>query len=743
MPFETSYHQRLLVALFAVLMAPAAIASPGLPWASAQTRGLDHEPYFLSAIQVPEFDAGTFSGLQPRYGHSVALDGDWLLVGVPDRLNPSFLPNGAVFLYRRQGAKWVQSQRILFGAGSARCGHAVSLRLNVALIGCPSFSSDGLNERGRTLVYRLDPNSGQLTLEHTLLGSEAGEQCGYAVASDGAGVNQRTYAAVGCPGRGAVGVGSRGAVRMYTGTIATGSASWLPWGLLSPDDEGNPQFAQWRFGAAVSMEHIGGADPLIRLLVGMPGATPDTSIGAGLAFLYEREVFGSSSWEQVRRFTRPGGHQDDAEFGFSVSLAGGQVAIGAPGAGYDAGAARAGMAYRFRRGINLISGLPVWLSAGSFGTDMAVLNPSGGSRFGHAVALSDDELWIGQPIRVDQESQAAVWRYRFQLLSSQSRRLINDTFQTSLVRQEILGTELGFALGVDGQTRRIAIGAPESASLSLEIGGLALIYERSDRLFADRFSRDHLLPGAQFRDCVDCPTMVRIRGGSFTQGSPVTEPGSFDRERPQRLVSVNAFAIGQTPVTFAQWDACVADGGCAHSPDDEGWGRGDRPVLNVDLDDIQEYLAWLSNKTGHAYRLPSESEWEYAARAGSTGRFLTGDCIGTDQANFSGTPAPDCSQTGVWRQRSLPVASFSPNAFGIFDLHGNAWNWVADCWNESYLGAPTNGSAWMSGDCSQAVLRGGHRNSDGGSLRFAHRSSNPRDFRSALNSFRVARSVVP
>lgn len=258
-------------------------------------------------------------------------------------------------------------------------------------------------------------------------------------------------------------------------------------------------------------------------------------------------------------------------------------------------------------------------------------------------------------------------------------------------------------------------------------------------LFSDGFE---LTTGGTFRDCDDCPLMVNIPGGSFTQGSPPGEPESNDDERPQHTVNVPAFALGQTEVTFDEWDACVADGGCTHNPDDDGWGRGNRPVINVTWNDAQEYVAWLSAETGEDYRLPSESEWEYATRAGTTGRFNTGDCITTDQANFDGEfPAQGCP-SGINRAQTLPVASFGPNAFGLYDTHGNVWEWVQDCWNGSYNGAPTDGSAWMMGNCSRAVLRGGSWNFPGLGLRSAYRNWNIRGYRNDYIGFRPARSVT-
>jgi len=248
-------------------------------------------------------------------------------------------------------------------------------------------------------------------------------------------------------------------------------------------------------------------------------------------------------------------------------------------------------------------------------------------------------------------------------------------------------------------------------------------------------------PGATFTDCTDCPTMVWIPGGMFTQGSPPGEPERASNEGPQRTVNVPAFAMGQTEVTFAQWDACVADGGCSHNPDDAGWGRGDRPVINVSWNDAQEYVTWLSNKTGEDYRLPSESEWEYATRAGTTGRFNTGDCITTNQANFHGDgPAQGCP-TGIDRNQTVPVASFAPNAFGLYDTHGNAAEWVQDCLNSQYFGAPSDGNAWMSGNCDFAMMRGHMFGSDGDRIRSAARSNQPRGNRFFAFGFRVTRSV--
>ena len=155
------------------------------------------------------------------------------------------------------------------------------------------------------------------------------------------------------------------------------------------------------------------------------------------------------------------------------------------------------------------------------------------------------------------------------------------------------------------------------------------------------------------------------------------------------------FAVGVYEVTFAEWDACVRDGGCGgHRPDDKGWGRGTRPVIDVSWKDAQAYAGWLSRETGEQYRLLSESEWEYVARSGTTTPYNTGEAITTNQAQYEG-------------KQTLPVGSFSANAFGLHDVHGNVQEWTQDCWNDSYAGAPTDGSAWESGNCSLRVVRGG------------------------------------
>ena len=223
----------------------------------------------------------------------------------------------------------------------------------------------------------------------------------------------------------------------------------------------------------------------------------------------------------------------------------------------------------------------------------------------------------------------------------------------------------------------------------------------------------------------------------------VSNVGCQQYEMPVHTVSIPAsFELGKHEVTFAEWDACVADGGCAnYRPADEGWGRGNRPVINVSWEDAQVYVEWLSNKTGENYRLPTEAEWEYAARAGTQTAFSTGDCINTDQANYNGTfDWGSCGKTGVFREQTTEVESFPANQFGLYDMHGNVWEWVQDCYHNSYQDSvPKDGSAWEEANCMYRVLRGGSWENDPAGLRSAIRGGRSQTERVANSGFRVAR----
>jgi formylglycine-generating enzyme required for sulfatase activity len=211
-----------------------------------------------------------------------------------------------------------------------------------------------------------------------------------------------------------------------------------------------------------------------------------------------------------------------------------------------------------------------------------------------------------------------------------------------------------------------------------------------------------LKPNDTFKECDKCPEMTVVPAGSLTMGSPANELFRDPREGPQHGVTfARQFAVGKFALTFAEWDACVADGGCfGYRPGDEGWGRGRQPVINVSGYDAKAYVAWLTKKTGKSYRLLSEAEREYVTRAGTSTPFWWGTSISTSQANYNGEFTYGNGVKGEYRGRTLPVDSFQPNPWSLYQVHGNVMEWVEDCYNGSYEGAPTDGSAWTSGNCS-------------------------------------------
>ena len=223
--------------------------------------------------------------------------------------------------------------------------------------------------------------------------------------------------------------------------------------------------------------------------------------------------------------------------------------------------------------------------------------------------------------------------------------------------------------------------------------------------------------------------MVVVPAGSFDMGS------SAEYENPAHRVSISKqFAIGRYEVTFDEWDRCADEKGCKFRPDDREWGRGKRPVINLSWLDAKEFVSWLSQKTGKTYRLPSEAEWEYAARAGTTTAYWWGQNIGSRQANCRECNSGVASQT-------QPVGSYPPNPFGLYDTSGNAAEWVEDCWNDNYRGAPKDGSAWTTGQCRLRVLRGGAYDSAAKYVRSAARFRYDSDVRYSANGFRVFREM--
>jgi formylglycine-generating enzyme required for sulfatase activity len=290
-------------------------------------------------------------------------------------------------------------------------------------------------------------------------------------------------------------------------------------------------------------------------------------------------------------------------------------------------------------------------------------------------------------------------------------------------------------------------------------------------------------PGQSFRDCADCPEMVVLPAGSFTMGSPDDEPGRDDREGPLRRVSIRQFAVGKFDVIRGQWAAFVSAtnretrGGCfwtgrsGSKPDPAGSWRDagfpqddDHPVVCVTWDDAQAYVRWLSQRAGHSYRLLTEAEWEYAARAGTTTPHPWGSTATHEYANYGAETccSPLAAGRDRWEQTS-PVGAFPPNAFGLYDMHGNVLQWVQDCLAPSYAGLPTDGSAYetvvelkMGGrfsyitgtsSCSYRMLRGGDWNDPPRMIRSAYRNFGPgpgatlQNYHSTGVSFRVARTL--
>jgi formylglycine-generating enzyme required for sulfatase activity len=254
-----------------------------------------------------------------------------------------------------------------------------------------------------------------------------------------------------------------------------------------------------------------------------------------------------------------------------------------------------------------------------------------------------------------------------------------------------------------------------------------------------------MTPGRVFRDigAFWCPEMVVISPGEFAMGSTeakrqwATEQGAeaewVEAEKPQHLVRIAySLAVGRFPVTFGEYGH-FADSTGRQQPRDEGWGRNRRPVIDVDWEGARAFVAWLSVQTGQLYRLLSEAEWEYACRAGTATRYWWGDDITPENANY-----------GESVGKTTEVSKYRANPWGLYDTHGNVWEWIEDCWNDGYEGAPEDGSAWTSGDCGRRVLRGGSYWNAPGLLRSACRMfGGGIRFRSVSSSgFRVARTFA-
>lgn len=254
--------------------------------------------------------------------------------------------------------------------------------------------------------------------------------------------------------------------------------------------------------------------------------------------------------------------------------------------------------------------------------------------------------------------------------------------------------------------------------------------------------------GKIFSDCDACPSMTVLPSGNDTLGALDTDETARANEKPARPVTIGTpFAMGVREVTFAEYDACIAAGGCSTRPDDKGWGRGTRPVINVSFADAQAYASWLSSSTGHTYSLPTEAQWEYAARAGANdlypGGSLSALCAFANGASKE-TPVAwanaDCTDPGVGR--TLPVGTLSANAFKLRDMVGNVAEWTLDCNTLNLRDAPVDGSADARGSCGQRAVRGGSWFSGPDDLRYSARMMLRRGDRNDFTGFRVIRKIA-
>jgi formylglycine-generating enzyme required for sulfatase activity len=263
--------------------------------------------------------------------------------------------------------------------------------------------------------------------------------------------------------------------------------------------------------------------------------------------------------------------------------------------------------------------------------------------------------------------------------------------------------------------------------LLMGIAASALLPFRPAQAQDEHSAEGPLEAGRTFKECRHCPGMIVLPPGDFTMGSPANEPLRRENEPQQEISISRPFAMSRTAVTWDQWEACVRDGQCdgiavdtalrtgadgEPNPDYRDWGRGTRPVVGVSWYDAQAFAGWLNAKSGEddAYRLPSEAEWEYAARAGTTTAFPWGTQLDHDHGNFG----LDGHELGgkaegrdVWVNETAPVASFPPNGFGLYDMHGNIFEWTEDCYEADRAHTPSDGSANKEGDCANRVFRSG------------------------------------
>jgi formylglycine-generating enzyme required for sulfatase activity len=269
--------------------------------------------------------------------------------------------------------------------------------------------------------------------------------------------------------------------------------------------------------------------------------------------------------------------------------------------------------------------------------------------------------------------------------------------------------------------------------------------------------------GAAFRECADCPEMVVVPAGEFVMGSPETEAMRDPDESRHKVTFAKPFAAGKYAVTWDEWMACVSDGACEGqavetalrtgldgkpAPNYADHGRGSRPVVGASWYDAKRFVGWLNARTGSSsYRLITEAEWEYAARAGTTTTFPWGDQPDHNYANFGKDEGQGLGGKAegrdVWTDQTSPSGSFPANAFGLYDMHGNTYEWVEDCYQKDAMLLPTDGSAVHDGNCNVRVMRSTSFTSNPKTLRSANRAGQyPPNLRGRnYLSFRVARTL--
>ena len=246
--------------------------------------------------------------------------------------------------------------------------------------------------------------------------------------------------------------------------------------------------------------------------------------------------------------------------------------------------------------------------------------------------------------------------------------------------------------------------------------------------------------GTIFRDCATCPEMITVPMGVYIMGLG----GRKRHGPPTRVVIEKPFAVGRYEVTFREWLSCLEDNGCGHRPDDHNWGKLDRPVINITWFQAKNFTRWLSLKTGFKYRLPTEAEWEYVARAGTTTQFWWGDKPGYDMANCRDCESRKCCKVKndtCCSKMTKPVGSFPANPFGLYDTAGNVFEWTEDCWSPKHENRSTASIAQKNGDCSNRVIRGGSFYYFSRVARSFYRAKNPPNVKSYWLGFRVIRDL--